>query len=254
MVNIGSYETNIVLGDLHIPLEDKRAVSVVLDYIEDTKPDRVTINGDLVDFFTTSKFAAAHEVEGLLDDLEQTDIFFHQLRQIHKGGIDFIEGNHEYRLDWFLRNKAPQLLGLPQLRIESLLNLNKYRVKYHASGSKLAGVIEYGPELLIGHWSVALQGAGRTANKLMLKYGKSIIQGHTHRLAKIVKRQDNRVLGGYEGGCLCDLNPDYVDKPDWAHGFCVVHKKKGRSRFHVEVVEIIKGKFIVGGKEYGRIG
>jgi UDP-2,3-diacylglucosamine pyrophosphatase LpxH len=251
MVNISSYETTIVVGDLHIPLQDKRAVNVVLDYIEVAKPDRVIINGDLMDFFTTSKFAAPHEVEGLLDDLEQSELFLHQLRQVHKGEIDYTEGNHDYRLQWFLRNKAPQLLGLPQLRLESLLKLGEYKVKYHASGSKLAGVMEYGPELLIGHWSVALQGAGRTANKLMLKYGKSIIQGHTHRLAKIVKRQDNRVLGGYEGGCLCDLNPTYVDKPDWAHGFCMVHKKKNSSRFHVEIMEIIKGKFVVGGKEWG---
>ena len=46
----------IVASDLHFPLQDDAAVSVLLRTIEELKPERVVLNGDLPDLLAISKY------------------------------------------------------------------------------------------------------------------------------------------------------------------------------------------------------
>jgi len=46
----------VVASDLHFPLQDDAAVSVLLRTIEELKPERVVLNGDLPDLLAISKY------------------------------------------------------------------------------------------------------------------------------------------------------------------------------------------------------
>lgn len=46
--------------------------------------------------------------------------------------------------------------------------------------------------------------------------------------------------------CVCSLNPDWIQNPNWLHGFSLLHMTND-SHFWVEQVPIIKNKFIYGG-------
>ena len=81
----------------------------------------------------------------------------------------------------------------------------------------------------------------------------SLLQPHVHRVGAHYKtRHDGKMYVGIEMGCLCDLNPEWMQDPNWQHGFVVIHKKKGRNRFYLQPIHIVEGAFLFGGKRYGR--
>lgn len=49
-------EKSVVIGDMHIPYEDKGAIKKVIQFISYFKPDRIFINGDLIDCLDISRF------------------------------------------------------------------------------------------------------------------------------------------------------------------------------------------------------
>ena len=53
-------------------------------------------------------------------------------------------------------------------------------------------------------------------------------------------------------GCLCRLDPHYMQYPNWQHGLVVIHKKKNSGRFYLQPIQIIDGAFLFGGKRFGR--
>ena len=71
--------------------------------------------------------------------------------------------------------------------------------------------------------------------------------GHTHRLGIYYRRNRGGVHAAYENGCLCSLEPEYAQYPDWQQGFSVVHVDKG-GFFNVQQIPIIGRKtFLYGG-------
>jgi len=61
-----------------------------------------------------------------------------------------------------------------------------------------------------------------------------LIQAHTHRGGSFFKKVYDRVVVGYENFCLCDLDPPYVDRPNWQQGFSIVYKDLKSDLFFVE--------------------
>lgn len=70
--------------------------------------------------------------------------------------------------------------------------------------------------------------------------GKTLVTQNTHRLGAFYKKTPSRYLAWFEGGCLCDINPEYVDNPDWQQGF--IHGAIDKDSFTVEIVPILEGK------------
>lgn len=70
--------------------------------------------------------------------------------------------------------------------------------------------------------------------------GKTLVTQNTHRLAIYYNRTPERDLMWAESGCLCELNPEYVDAPNWQQGFLygVIEKDS----FAVAPIPIVKGK------------
>lgn len=79
--------------------------------------------------------------------------------------------------------------------------------------------------------------------------GKTVITQNTHRLGSYIKTDARGTVGAYEGGCMCDLQPEYIEGvPNWTQGFLVFDFDG--DRFFCQVVPILDHKFIFGKKKY----
>ena len=241
-----SSEKNLVISDLHIPYQDNSAVKCMLAFSKKYKPQRIIVNGDVLDFYSLSVFDKCPErKENLQGELQQARDFFKLLRKNYDGEIIFLEGNHENRLQRYLwRN--PELAGLKELKIENLLHLSKYNVKQIKVESDYWSA-ESGEhrikDLIIQHGDGRLNGAkysqnpGYAAfNTLKNKGGYNLIMGHTHRLAQIYNRMGDKSLVGIEGGCLCKTT-----RANWQQGFVTFENNKTKT-FNYKIHRILNGK------------
>lgn len=194
-----------------------------LNHIKKTQPDRVIINGDLLDALDLSHYNRVPEFgERFDDEIAYANLFLDSLRDIYKGKIDIIEGNHSMRLKMLVWNNAPALSGMSGFSIPERLRLKERNIEWHDVQDGAAKFVDNYIEdqgFLVGHFNAARKGAGNTVRGLLDNYGTNIIQAHVHRLALIYKRVYNRTLIGVECGCMCSLTPPWMKQCDWQNGW-----------------------------------
>ena len=271
------YESNITVNDFHIPYQDHAVVKLVIRFIKDYQPDVITINGDLMDWYGISKFAKSplrYLSQAEINDLERRkknvvsvasqrelnesfDTLVALRKACHDAKIEYVFGNHEYRLDTFIMNNAPSLFDLRKpserngpavMSIDSLLDFHNLEITKHYSGLKESW-FKYGG-LYIGHFNLVRKHSSWTAKALVEDKNVCILQAHTHRGGSFYKSPLSTSLVGFENFCLCDLKPHYINNPNWQHGFSIVYKKRNGDRFDVHQIPIVDKTFIYEGKEY----
>ena len=103
--------------------------------------------------------------------------------------------------------------------------------------------------VLITHGTRVAKWSGMTARAEMDTYGCSGVTGHCHRTSIYRKTDMLHDLIWLENGCLCDLNPSYMTStPNWQHAFTVGEFIKADDRFHLNLVNIPKGKILYEGR------
>ena len=231
----------VQINDLHIPYHDKKTIEVFLKFLKDVKIDKLVIAGDLLDFYELSTFDKDPKRKFTIQD--EIDQCYEVLKQFKEycPEIHFIKGNHESRLKRFLW-KNPSLASIKVLELSKLLNLDSLGIYYHE--------FEYiFRKFRFTHGSIVRQDSGATAKAELLKYGSSMASAHTHRLGSYIKTDARGTVGAYEGGCMCDLQPEYIEGvPNWTQGFLVFDFDG--DRFFCQVVPILDHKFIFGKKKY----
>lgn len=231
----------VQINDLHIPFHDKKTIEVFLKFLKDVKIDKLVIAGDLLDFYELSTFDKDPMRKYTIQD--EIDKCYDVLKEFKKycPEIHFIKGNHEDRLRRFLW-KNPSLASIKVLELSKLLNLDTLGIEYHD--------FEYiYRNFRFTHGTIVRQESGATAKAELLKYGSSMGSGHTHRLGFYIKTDARGTVGAYEGGCMCELNPEYIQGvPNWQQGFLVYNFDN--NRFFCQVVPILEHKFIYGNKVY----
>ena len=231
----------LVVNDFHGQFRDKKTCKMLFNFIKREKPDKIILNGDVVDFYSISRFDKdAFRQWHLQEEIDNVITLLNQLRKRTDVPMIYIEGNHEERLRKYLRSNARPLATLKALRIESLLKLKELRIKYETDGIWLG-------DLFVYHGSLVRKDAGATAKAEREKNGCSGMSGHTHRDGTSPIRTRGGQLCWWENFCMCDLNPDYVDGiANWTQGFSVITQTGGRE--YVEQIPIINGEMIYGGK------
>jgi len=237
---------HLVFGDTHFPYQDDAAVGVVLEFTKKHKPGAIHLLGDMVDFYSISKFAKDPDRRCQLQaEIDQLGQFLDKLRKLAPDAtIYYSEGNHELRLQKYLWSQASELSSLRCMELPSLLELRKRGVRYrdHLNPYKLG-------HLWFLHGKYVRKHAGASARAHVEEVGGNVIHGHTHRMGCSPKTTWEATVAGWESGCLCKLNPEYlIGKPNWQQGFSVVHYS-GRD-FNVDQVYIIRGEAVYAG---GRI-
>ena len=167
----------------------------------------------------------------------------------NKCEIIYIYGNHEFRLQKFLMDKAEELWGIEGLTIEEQLDLKHWNIKFVDTGLK-ENYYKWGA-LYVGHFNRINKHSGYTAKNLLEDKGVCLVQAHTHRLGSSFKSiLGNSILVGYENGCLCNIHPLWIKDPNWQLGFSVVFQKKHKQRFHLYQIPIVDYQFFWGNREY----
>ena len=235
-------ERVVFLPDIHAPYEDPDALAAALKFTRQFRPHVLYQLGDLCDFYPLSKFDQDPErANSLQAELDHAHGILVRIRAAAGSArIYLLKGNHEHRLTRYLWHRAPEMSGLRGLRLPALLGLEELRIRYIERGATIYR------GRIIKHGSLIRQKAGYTATGELEKAGQSGTSGHTHRLAHIHRRNfRGRVDDWIEAGCLCRLDPDYMEGAtvDWCHGLAF-GIWDGR-RLVVRTAPIIGGKVAV---------
>ncbi|MGK5496371.1 metallophosphoesterase [Streptomyces sp. URMC 125] len=251
----------VVISDLQMPFEDRRALRNVIQFLAEYQPDEVIQIGDLVDYPTPSRWSAgtrAEFEEGVIRDSEYTKAnFLAPLREVYDGPVGILEGNHDERPRKYLAQRAPALAAEDLFyRFENLLDFKSFEVR------KLEPYYRFAPGWVAihGHESSGLnQIAGRTAAAKAKKAGVSVCMGHTHRLAISPESTGYggklKVLYGFEVGHLMDIRKAAYLRggpANWQRGFGLFYAGKYSATPHAIPVED-DGSFVVEGVRYGEI-
>ena len=228
-----------VWGDLHIPYHETDAVKAAIKLAKEDKVDAIFLNGDVMDFFGLS----FHEKNPknrprISEELESARQFLKGLRKHFPNiPIYWIDGNHEHRLERYLAVKAPELLDTSEFQIATLLRMAEYGITYLGFRTKC-----YFGKLLVEHGD-RLKGTGgvNPARSARLKYKRSVLVNHFHKLSvDSGKQYDGDVMTCWSNGCLCELEPEYMEVNEHVHGVC--HVQMDGNNYKVRQYQIINGK------------
>jgi predicted phosphodiesterase len=211
-----------VINDIHIPYHDLEALTACLLYLKEQEIDCLLINGDLVDFYQMSRFLKDPRARNTAGELEDTKQFFASVRNLFpKARIIFKLGNHDERFEHYLLHKAPELLDIEAISLESLLECEKYGVE--VVGSKrpiyLAGLT-----VLHGHeYQSGMIAPVNVARGLFLRAKACALQGHSHQTSEHSETDvRQKLITTWSVGCLCQMHPEYARFNKWNQGFALV--------------------------------
>jgi predicted phosphodiesterase len=234
----------LVISDLHIPYHNVPAITAAFQYGQNKNVNTVFINGDLVDFCLISRFEKNPKKRSVKYELDATRAVLDSIREAFPTqSIYFIKGNHDIRLEAYLRVKAPEILDMDEFQLESLLQLNKYQIKIIDDNILVkAGMlsITHGHHVMRGFFAPV-----NSARGLYMKAKQSTIIGHVHKVSEHTEtNMDGEMTTTWSTGCLCELKPDYSPLvSNYSHGFAhvVVHPDK---TFSVTNKRIYNGKIL----------
>lgn len=219
--------------DVQIPYHNSQQVRALNRFMSYWEPDEVIIIGDFMDYPQPSQWskATAEEFKGsVFEDSEIGKRVLADMRVGYSGPIKFIEGNHDARPKTYLAKYAPALAESKAFEISALLDFDSF-------GIILAPAFyDFAPGWVAthGHLGIKLSNSpGRTALGAAKRIGKSVVMGHTHRLAKlpdtIGRAGEYHTLWGMEIGHVMDMRPGRVPQylkggfANWQSGFGIAY-------------------------------
>jgi hypothetical protein len=238
----GEFIDIVKLNDWHIPYEDKRAVNCALNFCKETQPE-IIIMDEVHDFYALSKFDKdPARKEDTQTEIDMATKYFKRLRKYCPDSrIILLESNHLDRLRRMLWKEGKAIASLRCLEIQNLLELEKLDIEYKPY-FMYKGV-------MFKHGDLVRKYAAYTAKGEFEKEGCAGATGHTHRLGIHFTTKRGGSYCWAECGCLCDLNPEYINGvPDWQHGIGLFTFEKNGTQYFPQVIPIIHGKIIHGGK------
>ena len=246
----------VVLSDMQIPYNDKRATRAVMNFVADYQPDELFCVGDEADSPEPSRWnkGLAGEFEGTLqkglDDTTKTMVGFKEA--LGDKPFHTMRSNHGDRVENYVRRYAPALSSLRDLEYSKLLGYRENEITYHNK------FYQFTPGWILAHGDEgrANKSPGGTALTLAKQIGASVVCGHTHKQG--IQHEHvgfggtiNQRLYGVEVGHLMDLpQAHYLGQTgaNWQQGFTILYTRRG----NVTPVNVpINGRsFVVEGQVY----
>lgn len=232
----------LILSDIHFPYQDNKALELALNYGLENKVNAVYLNGDTLDMYHGSRFVKDRRKRDLAGELEMGRNFLKMLQEMFKCPIYFKIGNHEKRWEDYLRIQAPELLGVPDFQLETILRFREFGVtlvkdKQIAMAGKLP--------ILHGHeWFGGFAPPVNPARGLYMKAKQNCIVGHHHRTSEHTEKSlSGEVTTTWSTGCLCGLQPDYATYNNYNHGFAHIKVDK-EGEYNLKNIRIINYKIV----------
>lgn len=232
----------IIGGDAHFPYHDKEAVELFFDEAFSIHAKTIVLLGDWMDMYQCSSFVKDPRAVRLPDEIILMQKFLEQIRKrFSKTKIVYKIGNHEDRLENYIKTKAPELFGLSAVSLESLLDFKKQNIILISSKQ----IIKVN-DLFLLHGHEIGKGVStpiNSARNLYMKTKVSAVCGHYHQTSEYSEKDINgKIQTCYSIGCLCGLKPDYAPVNKWNLGFAEVYSDNGM--FVVENKKIINYRII----------
>ena len=241
------FTTIVFISDLHIPYEDTKAVELILKFLKTNRKDidHLLLGGDMIDFYSLSKFNKdPRRALNIQEDLDLVFEFMQKCRSIlPDANIKYFSGNHEKRLRTYKWSKAPELAYLRCLEPEKLFRLKELDIEWIPKRWNYK-------KIWFMHGNILSKHSGLTAQRMRAEYGTNVVCAHSHRTGKSNRTDLSGNSGGWESGCLCDLEPEYIEGiANWQHGMSIVEYYKDKI-FYVHNIDIVKYSFLYNGKYY----
>lgn len=140
-------------------------------------------------------------------------------------------------------------LAKRHLNIPNLLELEKLNnITYHEKGFDYRGIyFQHGTDELSKH-------SGYSAKLSMDKHGCNIVRAHSHRGGTHYKttwrKSKPHHYVAHEAFCMCRLNPEYVERPNWQQGWICVYIDPNSKYFQIVPVCVVDYKFEFEGKMF----
>lgn len=253
----------VLVADHHAPHHDAVLHGLFLQRLRDTLPDEGVLMGDLLDFATISRH---RERDGWCQPVnEGLQAAFGILRDYRDASPGtrwrMIRGNHDARLEHSVLDNVRGLHRItaadddvPALSLRRLLHLDDLGIEFIDEDWDRARV-PITRKLTARHGPATSKTA---TDKLLSKYARSTIQGHTHRLSvKFRTEHDEDAdeptvtrLGG-EVGCMCEIKDGlgYASDPDWQAGFMEAILWPDGD-FHLTPCTYVPGRLLCADKRY----
>jgi predicted phosphodiesterase len=246
----------IVLPDMQIPYQDKKAVRAMQQFVAEYEPDKLFCVGDEADSPEPSRWnkGSAGEFAGTLQKgLDETAAIMKGFKEaIGDKEFHVMRSNHGDRIENYVNRYAPALASLRDLDYSKLLGYRENNITYHDK------IWSFAPGWVMAHGDEGnlIKTAGGTALSLARKTGSSVVCGHTHRLgiqhehSGFNGKIQNRLFG-VEVGHFMDLSKaSYLNtgSANWQQGFSILYIDKGKVT--PTVVPVVGRSFIVEGQKY----
>lgn len=231
----------LVLSDIHVPYHDSKALGAAVRYGKRFNPDLVLLNGDLADFFAISRFQKDMLGRSFKKEIKALKQFQAWLRQeFPKSRIVWKKGNHEERYEHFLINKAPELLDIECLTMESILECEKHGVE--TAGDQRIIMLGKLPVLHGHEFPKGMTSPVNPARGFFMRGNERCLAGHLHKKSEHAETSMmGRLVSCWSTGCLCGLHPEYARINKWGHGFATVEVKSDGD-FQVKNLGVYEGK------------
>lgn len=230
----------LIFNDVHFPFQDDLALESVVDFAKDYKPDIITINGDLIDFYKISRFAKVPTNKKVSDEMFQAKEFLQMLRNLFPDAIiHFKEGNHEQRLSRYIMDSAKEIYDLIENLLEEKLRLKELNIQYHRKPFRIGKLWH-----LHGHEKPGGSYNPEYITNVMWKYiHDHFIVAHYHRNQKktFKKITGESFWGGAVGYLAGDL--DYALLNNWTQGFATVDYSSN-GNFKAQIFDINDGEIL----------
>jgi len=232
----------LLMSDIHVPYHDDKALRAALEHGDRLEPDNVVLNGDILDFFSVSRWEKNPEERNMAKELQLSRQFLSHLRSRYpKARIIYKMGNHEERWEKYMWTKAPEICGCTDFQLYKLLDFAKYGIEEVAGKQKMKA----GKHLTIihGHELFGANAPINFARTLQTNLGVCTIAGHRHNTSEhSQKTADDKYVTCWSLGCLCDMAPEYAIINKWTHGFATFELKG--NDFKVDNKRIINGEVV----------
>jgi len=221
----------LVLPDVHIPFHEPKPLETAIKHGQDQKVTGILFPGDLQDCAAVSHWQSTRkrdfdkELELFIDFLDFIEKEFPTQDKV------WLPGNHEDRLDRYYQSKAPELIGIPLIAFDRILNLEQRNItRLENKQIVMAGKLP----IIHGH-ELRISTAVNPARGLLLKAKTWAACAHFHRSSEQPgKDLIGTLLTTWSFGCLCDLSPDYNPYGnDWNWGHALINVEKNGA-FEVE--------------------
>ena len=207
----------LVVPDMQVPDEDRKAVESVTRFIEDYQPDGLLCVGDELDSPEPSRWNKGYAGE-FAGTLQRSIDRCHDVLAGFASALGpdkpfhLMRSNHGDRIRTYIDRYAPALGSLRALDYATLLGLGDLGITYHSKP------FEFAPGWMLAHGDEGslIQTSGGTALGLAKKWGRSVVAGHTHKAAiqhhhLTVNGKATSLLFGMEVGHLMDVRKaDYL--------------------------------------------